>query len=46
MAEGTVNEPPVLEPLGRIDEDNESVHSYDADNTQDLSRVETDLKNT
>ena len=44
MAEGNVNDPPVLEGFDHLDEDNESNHSYDAENTQDFSRMETDLK--
>ena len=44
MAEGIVNDPPVLVGFDHIDEDNESNHSFDAENTQDFSRMETDLK--
>ena len=44
MAEGIVNDPPVLVGFDHTDEDNESNHSFDAENTQDLSRMETDLK--
>ena len=44
MAEGIVNDPPVLVGFDHIDEDNESNHSFDAENTQYFSRMETDLK--
>ena len=45
MAEGIVNDPPVLVGFDHIDEDNESNHSFVAEkNPQDFSRMETDLK--
>ena len=44
MAEGDVNEPPVLTQYEHIDEDSESNSSLDANDMQDLSRMETDLK--
>ena len=44
MAEGIVNDPPVLAGFDHIDENNESNDSFYAENTQDFSRIETDLK--
>ena len=43
MAEGILDDPPVLGGFYHIDEDNKSNHSFDAENTQDFSHNETDL---